>query len=450
MSRAPVDQRSVWQLLRAGEFVLLSDRQLTRVALVLVLVLAGLFWALLQVLEPPPPRRVSITTGGPSGAYHAFAQRYAEAFRREGITLELRPSAGSVENLARLADPAAGVAIGLVQSGLGDPQRQPGLLSLASVAHEPVWLLHRPRPGVPAPDSPIALAGGVIAVGPEGSGTRVVALRLLEAHGLAVPPQRLSPLSGSEAVQALIEGRVDALFLVAAVDAPSVMQALEAGLVPVSFARADALVRRMPWLSKVTLPRGVISLARDLPAEDVSLVAVAANLVVRDDLHPAITYLLMDVATQVHRPPTLLSAPGEFPSERQLDFAHSAQSQRYFRSGRPFLQRYLPFWVASLLERLALTLMPALAIVLPLARWLPGLLGWRAMSRILKLYHEIEQLDARGELDPQRRASALAHLDRVEGLLRGANLGARRHMEKYHLKAHLEMLRARLGARPYS
>ena len=112
MSRNPVDQRATWQLLRAGEFVLLSDRQLTRVAIVMVLMLAGLFWALLQVLEPPPPRRVSITTGGPSGAYHAFASRYAEAFRREGITLELRPSAGSIENLARLADPAAGVAVG--------------------------------------------------------------------------------------------------------------------------------------------------------------------------------------------------------------------------------------------------------------------------------------------------------------------------------------------------
>ena len=448
MTAASVDDRSLWQRLRAGELVLLSDRELLLVGVGFALVAALVVTLLLRFLEPPPPRRVVITTGGESGAYFAYANRYAKAFSHHGITLEVRPSRGSVENLARLSDPASGVTIGLVQSGIGEAARYPDLESLASVAHEPIWVFHKPRPGA-APVTSLGFFGGKsIAIGPDGSGTRAAALKLFEAHQIGAPETRFSDESGSEAVAAVIQGRVDAAFMVAAADAPSVRQALDAGLEPVSFERADAYVRLLPWLSKVLLPQGVVNLARDLPRQDVQLIAASANLVVRNDLHPAIAYLLMDVASDIHRGQTLANGPREFPNERQLDFPQSRESQRYFKNGRPFLQRYLPFWLANLLERFALTLLPALAIVIPLMRVLPGLLGWRELSRILKLYHEIEQLEARGELSPARRASAMAHLQRIETVLASSHLSARRSNEKYQLKGHLQMLRNRLTTAP--
>jgi uncharacterized protein len=194
-------------------------------------------------------------------------------FKKHGITLDVLPSKGSVENLERLAAPNSTVAIGLMQSGIADPERAPALESLSSVAYEPIWVFYKPRPGLPRTTTIEPLRGQRIAIGPVGSGTRVVALKLLKANNIDERSATLSEETGSQAIQAVASGVIDAAFLVAAADAPSVVQALSTGLEPVSFARADAYVRMLPWLSKIVLPRGVISLASDLPRDDVTLVA---------------------------------------------------------------------------------------------------------------------------------------------------------------------------------
>ena len=438
---------SVWRRVRAGEFELLNDRELLGVGVVLALAAAALLWLLFTTIEPPPPKRLSITTGGTSGAYFAYGQRYAEHFKRHGLVLEVLTSKGSVENLARLSDPQSGIKIGLMQSGIGDPARSPHLESLASVAYEPVWFFYKPKT---APSAPITtlepLVGQRLAIGPDGSGTRVAALKLLKVNGIDERNARLSDLTGADAVQAVVKGAVDVAVIVASAEAPSVVQAFAAGLEPVSFDRADAHLRLLPWLSKVVLPRGVVSLVQDQPRRDIQLLATSANLVVNQDLHPAIAYLLMDVASDLHRQPTLANGLHEFPSEKSLDFPQSTESQRYFKNGRPFLQRYLPFWLANLLERLAVTLLPALAIVIPLVQLLPKLITWREKSQLLRLYHELELLDRRGELQPARHASAVAHLDRIEATLGRLRLGVNHYIDTYNLRSHLDMLRARLAA----
>jgi TRAP transporter TAXI family solute receptor len=438
---------TLWARVRAGDFELLTDRELWLVALGAAAVLASLLWLLFSWLEPPPPKRVRITTGSETGAYFSYGKKYAEALKKHGITLEVMPSKGSVENLQRLTDTQtdtrehrkAAVMVGLLQSGVGDAETAPDLEGLASVAYEPIWVFHKPASPGARLSGLRPLLGQRVAIGPEGSGTRVAALKLLKANGLDASNTTLLPLSGSEATQALARGELDAAFVVAAADAPLVVQALDAGLEPVSFATADAYVRQMPWLTRVVLPRGVVNLARNLPREDVVLVASTATLVVHKDLHPAIAFLLMDVAADVHKVPALTNAPREFPNERAMDFAQSAESQRYFKTGRPFLQRYLPFWLANLLERLAVTLVPALAVAIPLVQFLPRYLGWREKSHILRLYHELELLQDAGQLNA-------AHLDRVEAALARLPLGVDRYVDAYNLKGHLDMMRARLSA----
>jgi TRAP transporter TAXI family solute receptor len=438
---------SLWARIRAGDFELLTDRELWLVSLASIAVLASLLWVLFSWLEPPPPKRVRITTGSETGAYFAYGKQYAEAFKKHGITLEVMPSKGSVENLQRLTDTKtatraernAAVMVGLLQSGIGDAETSPDLEGLASVAFEPIWVFHKPRSPAQRLTGLRPLLGQRVAIGPEGSGTRVAALKLLKANGLDASNTTLVPLAGSEAVQALTRGELDAAFVVAAAQAPSVLQALDGGLEPVNFVNADAYVRQLPWLSRVVLPRGVVSLARDLPREDVVLVASTATLVVHKDLHPALAFLLMDVAAEVHKNPALTNGPREFPTDRAMDFAQSAESQRYFKTGRPFLQRYLPFWLANLLERLAVTLVPALAVAIPVVQFLPRYLAWREKSRILRLYHEVELLQEAGRLNA-------AHLDRVEAALARLPLGVDRYVDAYNLKGHLDMMRSRLLA----
>jgi TRAP transporter TAXI family solute receptor len=438
---------SLWARIRAGDFELLTDRELWLVSLGTVTVLASLLWLLFSWLEPPPPKLVRITTGSQTGAYYAYGKKYAEAFKKHGITLEVMPSKGSVENLQRLTDTKTdtraerkvAVMVGLLQSGVGEAETSPDLEGLASVAYEPIWVFHKPKSANQRLSGLRPLLGQRVAIGPEGSGTRVAALKLLKANGLDASNTTFVPLAGTDATQAVMRGEIDAAFVVAAAEAPSVLQALDAGLEPVSFANADAYVRQLPWLSRVVLPRGVVNLARDLPHDDVVLVASTAELVVHKDLHPAIAFLLMDVAADVHKSPALTNGLREFPNERAMDFPQSAESQRFFKSGRPFLQRYLPFWLANLLERLAVTLVPALAVVIPTVQFLPRYLGWREKSRILRLYHEVELLQEAGQLNAQ-------HLDRVEAALARLPLGVDRYVDAYNLKGHLDMMRARLLA----
>lgn len=444
-SDAGVKQRSIWQRVRARELELLSDRELLLLGLGVALVVASILWLVFTYLEPPPPKRLTITTGGESGAYFAYGKRYAQEFRKHGITLEVVPSKGSVENLERLSAADPKIMIGLMQSGIGDAQATPQLESLASVAFEPIWVFYRPKSESERITTLVPLMGKRIAIGPEGSGTRVAARKLLGISEITEKNAQFSEQSGSDAVQAVMNGAIDAAFIVAAADAPSVVQALSSGLQAVSFDRADAYVRLLPWLSKVTLPRGVINLAKDLPRQDVHLIASSANLVVNKELHPAIAFLLMDVAADVHKSPTIANGLKEFPSERALDFPQSSESQRYFKTGRPFLQRYLPFWLANLLERLSVTLLPALAIVIPLVQFLPKLLDWRQKSHLLQLYHEIDQLDVRGELNATNRAGALAHLDRIESAMAKMKNGPAHYIDGYNLKSHLDMMRARLS-----
>ena len=418
-------------------------------------IVAGAFWITTRFIQPAPPGALTMSTGAADGAYHQFALRYREILARDGVTLELKPSAGSVENLARLKDDNAGADVAFVQGGLGmltltplaQPPEETKLYSLANLFQEPVWVFHH---SAAAHARLTDLAGLRVAVGQPGSGTRKVVLDMLGAHGIDEKSGKLSPLGGGAAIDALLAGEIDAAILIAAPEAPVVKRALAApGLKLMGLDNALALSRRFPYLKPVTLAQGVFDLGANLPARDVPMVATQANLVVREDLHPALAYLLLEAAVEIHGTPGLFHQPGEFPTPLATDWPLAEEARRYFKTGRPFLQRYLPFWLANFVERMLVLLVPIVAVVVPLFKWLPSLFAWRQHSKINRWYGELKFLERdvsmrdivgdelakildrlnRIERDASRLASPLAFTDRV-----------------YTLRLHIDYVRAQLTA----
>ena len=399
----------------------ISLHDLLFVALPSLLLLIAGFWAAAQFIRPAPPRQVILTSGGEGGAYQSFAARYKEVLARYDIELIDKPSAGSLENLRRLRDENFPVDAGFIQGGSAAAGGGDGLASLGSLFYEPLWIFYRADLTKELPGGELdrlgQLKGRRLAVGAPGSGTRKLALELLEANGLGKPPTRLVERGGLEMVGALQQGKVDAVFVVGPTQSAAVWSLLYAdGVRLMSLAHAEAYTRRFPHLGKLTLPRGGVDLVRDIPPHDIQLVAPMATLVVREDTHPALIDLLLQAASEVHGEAGLFQKPGEFPRPAQVDFPLSAEAERYYKSGKPFLQRYLPFWAATLIDRLMVMLVPLFALLIPILKFAPSLYGWRVRSRVFRRYGELKLLEAEMELEPQQHARAewLARLNRIE------------------------------------
>lgn len=396
---------------------LLSLRDLFATAWWIFLIVGIGFVVAYQFVQPAPPKRIVITTGGESGAYYQFAQRYAAILARDGITLEVKASAGSLENLDRLkADQAQ---VGFVQGGVVPPKEDPdaeddsGLLSLGSLFYEPVWVFYRGERDLTRLTD---LRGKRIAIGQEGSGVRQLAQQLLAANEIEAGEQ-LVPLSGLSAAEELQQGRIDAAFIIASESAPVVQVLLRSpGIRLMSFAQSGAYQRRFPFLTKLTFPQGVADLVRDFPPNDIKVLAPTANLIVRDDLHPALQSLLLQAASEVHGKSGFFQDAGEFPSYKDQMLPLSPDAARYFKSGPSFLQRYLPFWLAVLVDRLIVLLLPVVALLIPLLKVAPAIYTWRVRSKVFRCYGELKFLedDLKNHFDRARLAEYRSRLDALE------------------------------------
>ena len=413
----------------------------------LLLTLIG-FVVAYQFVEPAPPSRVVMSTGGPDGAYHRFAQRYATLLAENGITLELRNSAGTVENLARLskdnADGDAEVQIALVQSGVVASTKDTHLRALGSVYYEPLWVFHRRDLEVTTLGD---LSGTRIALGGAGSGTRAVMVKLLRSNGVDTTNSQWLDLGGKAAAQALLAGEVDVATFVSAASAAAVHALLGDERVQLlSFSRAEAYARLYPFLNHVTLPRGVMSLAADRPVADIHLLAPAATLVVRESLHPAVVSLLLQAARKTHSAGTLVSPPESFPSPQMVDFELRDEAVRYYESGPPFLQRFLPFWAANLIDRMKVLLLPLLTVLFPMFKIVPPFYSWRIRRRIYRRYREVREIEIDYLAAPsvEARTRSLATLDAIEAELVALKVPLGVSDALYHLRLHIRFVRDEL------
>ena len=394
-----------------------------------------------QFVEPAPPSRVTIATGGPNGAYYAYAQRYREILARDDITLEVLETDGSLQNIELLESPDARVDVAFVQGGTGGHARGKTLRSLASVYYEPLWVfLNETTPFTRISD----IAGKRVSIGPKGSGTRALVLDLLLDAGIVESNLAISDLTGKAAVDAVRNGSLDMMMLVASPESELVQELLRAdGVELLSLSRAEAYTRRHRYLSKLTLPEGAVDLSENLPPSDVGLLAPTANLVANAGLHPALVDLLLEAADEVHGDGGLFEKPGAFPSPHFLVFPLGDEARRYFTSGPPFLRRTLPFWAATLIDRLTVMLLPLIAIIIPLMRIMPPIYKWRVRSRVYRWYKKLRNLEREIQVGVRDDDAAdyRSLLDSIEADVRKVKIPWAYAEELYQLRLHISYVR---------
>jgi TRAP-type uncharacterized transport system substrate-binding protein len=417
----------------------IEGRALAWYAVGIVVVLALLGWGLAQLAPPPPPKRIVITTGAEDGAYHAYALRYRELLAQHKVELVLMPSSGAAHNLERLRSGEGGVEVGLVQGGLateGDRQR---LETLGSVFYEPIWVFDR---GSAASERIAALRGKRVAIGAPGSGTQALSLTVARNNGLAEPPTVLVETGGLAAADALIDGSVDAALFVSAIDGAAVQKLLRAqGVRLMDARRADAYIRRMPYLHKLDLPEGVVDLAAGIPPQRMTMIALTANLVARPDIHPLAVELLLEAAQQVHGGPSLLHAAGVFPAPIDVELPLSTDADRFYKERPSLLRRVLPFWIAVWAERLLFIMLPLLALAIPAFAYLPKIYDWRIRSKLDGWYAELNRIEraaVAGSVDPQL---PLARMSEIDARLNRVKVPNGYLAQLYTLRLHAEYVR---------
>ena len=409
--------------------------------LAIVIVLAGFLLAY-QFVEPAPPKVITLATGSPTGAYHAFGLALRDILAANDIELKLHQSAGSDENARLLA--GGTVDIALMQGGTpleGIPGGE-HLRALASLYYEPLWIFHRLDP---APTRLSALAGRRVNRGVRGSGTRRLADELLSLNNVA--SETFSELDTGMASQALQAGELDAIFMVSGETSPEVQALLKAPSIAImDLPRAKAYHLHRRYLSPLQLPSGAIDLASERPPTQQHLIGVTAMLVAREDLHPALVDLALLSAPKIVGGDGLFQSAGQFPSGQYLSLPLGKEAQRFHKRGPSFLQRFLPFWAATLIDRLVVMLIPLAALVIPLFKLFPPLYRWRVRSRIYRWYEDLQQIEARldaGLANPDELSAEVLGLEtevkNVETPLSYAD-------QLYHLRTHINLVRTRINS----
>ncbi|HWY77095.1 MAG TPA: TAXI family TRAP transporter solute-binding subunit [Verrucomicrobiae bacterium] len=407
------------------------------------LIVVVLFFAVFWFFHSAPPTRLTISAGPPGSMFETNAIRYRDILKSNGVTLKIVPSEGSLQNLERLGDPSARVDIGFVQSGVTNATNRVKLYSLGSVSYQPLLVFTRDTNSTGVLSE---LEGKRIAIGAEGSGTRALALSLLAMNGIKPGGStKLLDLDAGDAAKALLEGRADAVFLMGDSASPQVMlQLLRTNVIQLmDFAQADAYTRRVSYLNKLELPKGSIDFGRNIPSHDVYLIGPTVDLIARADLHPALSDLLLEAAQQVNGTPSLMRRKGEFPAPIENGFLISPSATRFYKSGKGFLYTKLPFWLASLLNRVLVAIVPIIVVLIPGLRTIPAVYRWRIRMRIYRWYRALLVLDRDllGELTPDKRKEMLAGLDEIAGAVNKMKVPASFADQFYVLRQHIDYVR---------
>lgn len=435
-------------------YTLLSLRDLAvsigPVALLTATLLALTYWW----LDPNPPKRVVLATGPDQSAYDEFGKRYAEALLRYGITVELLPSEGSSANLELLRSGQAD--LGFVQGGTADIgyDDEESIASLGSLFVEPLWLFYREDAAQRLNSAPTVanladLQGWRVNVGTPGSGVPRLFSTLLDVNRIDTGQIKLSELEQTPATVAFLNGELDAVVFASAPESLMVQMLLQTpGIRLMDFAQSEAYSRRFGYLTPVVMPQGVVDLAADIPTRDVRLVASTTSLLTSAKTHPAILQLFAQTATGLHGRPGWFSRAREYPSLEHSEVPISPEAVRAIKSGPPFLQRYLPFWMANLIERMWLAMGLIIALALPLSRIVPPLYTFRIRSRVFRWYAELRDIEQRHESGKEKDATPvqalLEQLDSMETKVEKVVVPLSYTDELYALRNNIHLVRKKL------
>jgi TRAP-type uncharacterized transport system substrate-binding protein len=415
-----------------------------------LLVGAIVIFAAVHFVRSAPPSKLTIASGAPGSRFNLAAKQYQKIMARNGIALKVVETEGSSDNLNRMLDPHSGVDIALVQGGTSAAPDATNLVSLGSVFYVPLTIFYG---GPNALERLSELRGKRIAIGPPGSGTRILALALLKANEIDGQGQtQLLDLEGDAARKALLGQQADAIFLTGDSAAPETTRAMlhTPGIRLFNFSQADAYVRRFHYLNKLELPPGAFDLGENLPPTGINMLAPTVELLAHSNLHPALSDLLIEAATQVHGGATLLQNAGQFPTPVTHDFPISSDAARYYKSGKSFSYRYLPFWVASLLDRAVVVFLPIFIVVIPALRYLPAIYSWRVTSRINRRYKQLMALERQslGDLSPEKRSALIDRVAQIEKSVIAVKMPGSHAEQLYVLREHLQFVRENLARSP--
>jgi TRAP transporter TAXI family solute receptor len=409
----------------------------------IVITIIGFFVAY-HFVAPAPPRTITMATGSPTGAYFASGMSYRKILAKNGINLVLKNTSGSVENLQLLEAEFNGTDVAFVQGGLKTLAKTDSLVALGSLFFEPMWVFHRTGVSITKMTDLHHLR---VAVGPEGSGSRVLTLQILDLNGINETNAQLLPYSSQKASDLLLDDQIDIAFFVASHRSEYIEQLFlsnSVGLLDIN--RAEAYAIHYPFLHVLKLPQGVINFKDNIPSRDLMLVAPTAQLVVKSDLHPALIDLLLQAAEKIHYKGGGFEKEGQFPTPKYVDFELSQEAARYYKSGPPFLQRYLPFWMANFITRTKVMLLPLVALLFPLFKLMPAIYRLRMRSKIYRWYAKFEDIDEVIFNDKKTTnvAEYITESDNLEEKVARIQVPLAYQEELYGLRLHIDLLRKKL------
>lgn len=427
--------------------VAISWRDMLLVLVPVLIVTLALGWLAVKLIRPAPPDTVVILSGAEDSSFHNTAKRYAKIIGTHGIQVKVVVTDGSAENLQRLLDRKQVADVGLVQTGLTEAEASQGLNSLGTMYVQPFLVFYRDRKTL---DRLTQLKGRRIAIGPDGSGTRMLSLKMLEENDMSGSNTRLLDLDGDDAIAALLDKKADAIFLTGEqVRGRKIRELMRApGIKLMSLRQADGYLRRLRYLSRLEAPEGSFDLGLNLPPRDTALVGTPVELIAREGLHPAISDLLIAAAREVHGKPGMYRKAGEFPAPTEHEIPISEEARRYYTSGSPFLYKRLPFWLASLVDRILIVVVPLLIVAVPLSRLIAPLYRWRVRSRIYRWYGSLMKIERemREELTEIQLNNISQHLAEIEASVNSLQPPLAFADQLYVLREHIALVRAQFNA----
>ena len=415
--------------------------------LVAALCIVSIISLALVYFIPAPPSKVVMATAFKGASFEYYGRQYRDIFARSNVKLELLETAGSVENVALLQDPKSGVQITFVTGGVSDGKHAPGILSLGTVYNQPYWIFYSSTEPL---DRLSQLKGKRIAVGPEGSGTRLSAEKILGKGGVNSETATLLPFAGLAAVKALSDKKVDAVWIIGSPDATAVKSFLEDPDVRLlGFPMAEAYTRIFPELVRLVLPKGVVDVDRTIPADDVQLIGTTSKVLVRSDLHPEIVELLLQTMTETHSGPEIFQRSGEFPNGMDAEYPVAATAIDYYKNGPSYLRRHLPLWLSVHVQRAIAVLVAGVAIGLPLFHYLPLLYKWNMRRRLLYWYGQLKALEASFDASPSDKhlLEKQIEIERIEDAVSRIRFPLTFTDQLYNLRSHIDIVRRKITSR---
>ena len=412
-----------------------------------LLITIGIGWLGFTMIRPAPPDTLVIAGGQEGSSFDNNAKKYAELIAKHGIKVKIVTTDGSEENLDLLQKENGTIDVGFVQAGLVDEDETHGIMSLGTMYVQPFMVFYRGRADI---DHLTELKGKKIAIGPEGSGTNTLSLKLLKENGMTATDVTLLEIDGDDAIEAFRQKKVDAIFTTSELTRTQTMRELMRlpGVNLMNFLQADGYLRHLPYLSRLNAPKGSFDLGLDIPKQDIQLIGTPVELIARSDLHPAISDLLLEAAHEVHGKPSMFRKPKEFPDAVEHIIPLSEEARRYYTSGSPLEYRRLPFWLASLVDRILIVLVPSLIVLIPLSRAIPPLYRWRIRSRIYRWYGILIKIER--EMQRKQTTEQLEELHQrlveVENSVDNLHLPIAFADQLYVLREHINMVRLRFDA----